>query len=460
MDDNTRWEQLRAADPARHSSPPDLEALLALTREKIARDDSANHNDNTPDTAHDKTPGASNVIPLSSRRRVTRVLPFLAGAAAFGLIMGGGGYVIGAQKPFTDNHYSTVGDPTASGTPDIQPAPPHSGTEQLTPEMWPVPSAREVYRAGDGLSTTTSTGVVSSVDTTDVVTPAMFDTLKQVFQVQGGTRTEWGSYVTGDGADLTLSLSGGAPAFFYFQDTAVLDADGTPDTDTAINVATGILNDLNIDPATLSMTTSTSTYFSENNERDVVVVEATLSDNATQDALSWSFVVNGDQVYSASGTLGDIVALGDYDLVSARDAVSRLGDSRFSVTATGIMPMIERHLSGPQTESGQLNLRDNQSHAESTGDASSPDAPVGTSAQSTPLDRDTPPEGVGALAPGAVLPWPVTVQTIVAAELTSAPLTLDDGSYVIAPVWTLTAESGREYSVIAVAERHLDLEDR
>lgn len=99
MDDNTRWEQFRAADPARHSSPPDLEALLALTREKIARDDSANYNDNTPDAAHGEAPGVSNVIPLSSRRRVTRVLPFLAGAAAFGLIMGGGGYVIGAQNP-------------------------------------------------------------------------------------------------------------------------------------------------------------------------------------------------------------------------------------------------------------------------------------------------------------------------------------------------------------------------
>ncbi|WP_029068172.1 hypothetical protein [Jonesia quinghaiensis] len=440
MDEDETFERLRAADPARHHVTPDAAELLARIRNSAAPDEEVT----TP-------------ISLSERRQRSprrQWLSVAAVAAACAMVGGTGGYLLGAESPFTEDHYSTVGSEGDESASVVEPG--LSGNSDTSadsmPEIWPSQRGREVFTA-QGLSGDESTSMVYSVDTTEAVSESMFDTLKTLFSVQGETRTEWGSFATGDGNELTLTLSGGAPAHFSFQDNAMLQDPQPRAVDQASDAAIDVVASLGFDAGALSADSTETTYYYNDSERDVVAVAITLTDPPIAEALSWFFVYNGPTLLSAQGPLGEVVELGDYDVVSPQAAVDRLTDPRFGSSPWGMMPLAETRAinesSQVMPEGGVQDSTDPASPSVSL----SPD----TSVSSPPnvVDEDTAPEPQSAPEPGNDLAWTVTEQVITEASLTYSPYTLDDGTYLVLPVWVLTAESGSQYSVMAIADRHL-----
>jgi len=141
----------------------------------------------------------------------------------------------------------------------------------------------------------------------------------------------------------------------------------------------------------------------------------------------WTLTIGSEGVYSAWGWLAPRSSLGEYDVVSATDAVERLMDPRFGAT-NGLMPLA--------TDGGA--------------ELSSADTPVS--------DEPAPAGPVEPVEPGAAIPWPVTTYTITGAELTLGTYTLPDGAVVLLPTWALTADEGGTWTVVALTEAGLDFE--
>jgi hypothetical protein len=138
--------------------------------------------------------------------------------------------------------------------------------------------------------------------------------------------------------------------------------------------------------------------------------------------LTWGASFTGAGLQSLNGSLADLVDLGEYDVVSPQEAVGRLGDPRFG---SGGGPVAWREGAGP-------------------GD----------------LGMTAVPEGAGELprppAAGSAVPWPVTEVVIAEARLGVAMHTQPDGAALLLPTYELTGTDGSIWSVLAVAERHLD----
>ena len=139
----------------------------------------------------------------------------------------------------------------------------------------------------------------------------------------------------------------------------------------------------------------------------------------------WSLTVTDAGVYSAWGWLAPQTSLGDYDVISATDAVERLMDPRFGAS-NGVMPL------------------------------ATAEAGADTAVSSEPQQ---PPSAVQPVEPGAPIAWPVTTYTITDAELTRSTYTLPDGAVVLLPTWSLTAaDDGGTWTVVALTEAGLDFE--
>jgi hypothetical protein len=139
--------------------------------------------------------------------------------------------------------------------------------------------------------------------------------------------------------------------------------------------------------------------------------------------LTWGASFTGAGLQSISGSLAELVDLGEYDVVSPQAAVERLGDPRFG---SGGGPIAYREGSA----------------------AMDPDASV----SSVPSGLPRPP------AAGSAVPWPVARATIVEARLGVALQTQPDGAALLLPTYELTGEDGSVWSVLALAEEHLDME--
>lgn len=133
--------------------------------------------------------------------------------------------------------------------------------------------------------------------------------------------------------------------------------------------------------------------------------------------------VTADGISSLSGPAAPPRDLGAYPVVSAAQAVERLGDPRFGGTRQWVggqdVPVGAADEAGEPGEHGRLD-----------------------------------PSG---LEPGAGLPWPVAQVTITGAQLVQATYTTAGGGTFLAPTWRLSGDDGSVWTVIAVDAGHLDM---
>jgi hypothetical protein len=147
--------------------------------------------------------------------------------------------------------------------------------------------------------------------------------------------------------------------------------------------------------------------------------------------VSWWASYSGGGLQSLSGSLAALVDLGTYPVVGAEEAVSRITDPRFG-TIGGFSVL-------PAARGGGV----------LEGDAMVEDQVVAP--DTTPTEPPAP------LAPGAAVPWPVEDVEITGAELGLAQWTTADGVSLLVPAWELSADDGRTWTVLALAEDALDM---
>ena len=138
--------------------------------------------------------------------------------------------------------------------------------------------------------------------------------------------------------------------------------------------------------------------------------------------MAWGSSLSGAGLQSMNGSMASVVPLGTYDVVSPQEAVLRLSDPRFGASGGGYYPLAEDGLARAM---------------EDTPVASTPSVPAPAS-------------------PGARIAWPVSQVTITKARLGLAMHTQPDGAVLLVPSYELTSDDGAVWSVIAVADSHLD----
>lgn len=129
-----------------------------------------------------------------------------------------------------------------------------------------------------------------------------------------------------------------------------------------------------------------------------------------------SAYVTHEGIVSAYGALGDIVPVGDYDIVSPAEAAQRLNTSAFA-------PQL---VSPPDTVD---------------------DSPVIDPAPAVPPPVPT---------PGSAVPWGISEHTIVSARLGLSTINAPDASVYIVPAYEFTDTERNTWSVIALAQSELD----
>lgn len=166
-----------------------------------------------------------------------------------------------------------------------------------------------------------------------------------------------------------------------------------------------------------SLTLEEDTTMLADEEMTAVSVVASDPDSPVGDYRTWHFSVTSAGVSSASVQLGELVELGDYEVISATEAVERANDVRFQQLGVYI----------PDLE-----------YAESYG------------------EEWQEPEPLPAVEPGGVIPFPLGEATITEADLHTGVLALWDGTEFLVPAWNLTDADGNSWQVLGLAEDALD----
>lgn len=459
--------RLRAADPAA-AAEPDVVALRAAVEERRV---------------------ASPPDELAARRlrRLTTWPARAAAVAAAALVVGGaGGYVVGTSGGDDDGGGLTAEPPIVLQGPG-------DGDEMATESAGgaPVAPSADVARAGDaafgwygrtvfrsaGLSadggTATGWGLDASAVSADAAAAAA-----ATLGVAGEPRLEWGSLVVGpaDGSGPTLQLSAdGAGSVSYWDPSADVwscvetsgsgevaqreaeaareggaddagagiepvapepcterDLGDAPSGDAATGRVRDAMTALGVDPSAFELVTE------DYGDPAYVHVTAYHVVDGQRTGLAWSATFSGAGLTNLYGFTADLVELGEYDVVSPEEAVARLNDPRFG-----------GGWSGPIIMAGE---------ARTLADAPT-DAPGAAEDMAIAPAPEEEPDGVppAPAAPGSPIAWPVQEVTITAARLGVAQMSAPDGAMILAPTYELTGDDGSVWSVIAVAERHLDL---
>lgn len=472
--DDDLLARLRAADPAAVSSP-DLDALRGAVAGRLAA------------TAASPAPGAvpreaveteedvevvdqhgrvvdrhGSTVPvdeLAQRRRRTgwplRVAAVAAGALVVG---GGGGYAIGA-----------AGGTDSGGQPVIAVANPFGGPESAaegdmgTAEMargggadmatsW-MGFGRTVF-AASGLSGEGGTARAWAFDPTGTFTAEAAAAAAEALGVAGEPRQEDMFWTVGpaDGTGATLQLFGDGTVSLSFYDPAmdpwfcaspgVLEGGGAagsdpvegdvvvepapgepceerdlgaaPQGEAAEGLLRGLLGALGQDPGAYEVTTE------DGGDQRWSFVTAYQVVDGQRTGLLWQASFTGGGLQSLNGSLADLVDLGEYAVVSPQEAVERLTDPRFG------------------SGGGPVAYREGAA-------ASGMDVPV------SPGELPRPPSA------GSAVPWPVSEVTITEARLGAALHTQPDGAALLLPTYELTGEDGSVWSVLALADEHLDM---
>lgn len=456
--------RLRAADPAAQAEP-DLTALRAAVDAARAADAEA--------------PARVVAVPdeLAARRarRWTGWPARVAGVAAAAVLLGGGGYALGAA-----HDGDSGGDLVAGGAApaiSLQNGAGADGgsSENLTEAQGTGPKTADVPRvagggdsafwSGSGRTVFTASGLSSDptslrgygFDSVGAFTQDAIARAAAALGVPGTPELRDGSWVVGpdDGTgpsvslypDGTVSLSyydpgkdpyscvattkvGGAePASPGGSTSDVVpvpdpcqqrDLGAAPEGDAAAAVVRDTLSALGADPASFELTVDHS---ADSPEWTYVTAFGVLDGQRT--GLSWNAQLTGAGLQSLYGSTAALVDLGEYPVISPVEAVQRLTDPRFGSGYFGPLFRANDGLVGAATD---------------------------TAVAPEPVTPTVPPSAT----PGTVVAWPVDHATIVQARLGLALQTQPDGVALLVPSYELTSDAGDVWTVIAVADSSLD----
>ena len=314
------------------------------------------------------------------------------------------------------------------------------------------PGGRIVFTAGDGLSTAGGTGAAWTFDAASVFSAKTAEEFAAKLGIKGEARKEYGSWTVGsaDGTSPSLSLSPDGTASLNYSDPTLdpwkcesdaaagsgteggpavdvpadepcktVDLGDAPQGDKAIAVAKDLLSSLGVDVEGLKFTAPDA------GDVKFSYVTAELLIDGKASGVSWSVNLVGEGVQSLYGPVAPVVSLGDYDVISAKDAVARLTDPRFGAVYGG--PILY-------------------------------DATV---KQGVAVDGDVAEEPAEPTVPplaeaGAPIAWAVSNVTITSAELGTTNQYQPDGSTLIIPAYILSADDGSQWTVNAIADSGLD----
>jgi len=140
------------------------------------------------------------------------------------------------------------------------------------------------------------------------------------------------------------------------------------------------------------------------------------------------------QVTGASGFLASLADLGEYQVVSPREAAGRLNDPRFA-SGSGMVAYGWSTSGGPATAAG---------------------GPAGAAADSRagggPVTSDH-----RLARPGDRFYWPVSTVVLQSARMGLMSDWRPDGAVTLVPAWVLTDDDGNDYTVVAVSSEALDM---
>jgi hypothetical protein len=281
------------------------------------------------------------------------------------------------------------------------------------------------------VGSTDGTGPFVMIQTDGMASVKFYDPSKDPFACGGGVTK--GSAVAPAGPasvapGTTRATSGSLPA--PAPNCVPGDVAAAPTGDAAIAKAKSVLASLGVDVGSLTFEVS------DGGQDALAYVSAHQLVKDAPTGMSWGISLAAAGVQSLYGWLAPLVSLGSYDVVSEQDAVSRLSDPRFTAGYGGGIVM----------DAGGMKLASPGTAAGGSGSVAVSPAPAPT----------VPP----LLAPGSAISWPLEEVTIVKAKLALAVYTQTDGAETLLPTYRLSSADGRTWSVIAIADHHLDFSAR
>lgn len=195
-----------------------------------------------------------------------------------------------------------------------------------------------------------------------------------------------------------------------------------PSEDEAIAAARQFVAELGIDDSDLAFSIATEQgWFAYQPDGDEAAAEVSVvasdPDRPMEGYREWSFSVTGAGVSYASIYLGELVPLGDYEVISPVEAVERANDARFQSLGVYIPGLLYEDTFEAEWEE---------------------------------------PEPLPQVEPGDPIPYPVGEATITGAELHTGVLSLWDGTEFLVPSWHLSDGAGNSWDVLGLTEDSLD----
>ncbi len=455
------FDRLRATDPAA-GVEPDTEALGAAVAARTGHL-AEGHGAPGPVAGGPATDAADELA--ARRRRLpwgVRWTQVAAGVAALAVV-GAGGFALGAGQGGADQSAtgSSLPAPVQLGgaTPEVASGAASSADGLAMAESRKIAGfgGRAVY-TGAGLSTEGGVARAWGFDAASTYSAETARRVAEALGVSGDPVLEWGSWNVGphDGSGPTVQVQpDGLTSVSYYDptiqagqcmdvatspsgptaDTGPADAmeivpapgsgacetsDPAPGADQAVERTRELLRGLGLDDADYEITLAESWT----PELASVTAERVLDGQRT--GIAWNVTLAaGGEVQSLHGALAPVVDLGELEVVSPADAVARLADPRFGSWGGGVMPLLRAAQPMAVPEMGIM--------------------PVEPEWTVPPTPRA-----------GDPLPWAVTEVTLTSARLGLGMTTLDDGSTVLLPSYELSDDTGSTWSVVAVADAHLD----
>lgn len=304
--------------------------------------------------------------------------------------------------------------PTASASPSV-------GTPVLTvgtsaqPASWPV-----VLTPGAGLPDTATVASGYRLAASGISGPQVASVLAGTFGITGQPLAQDGAWVVGTAGGPTLTVNDDPLVSWVYEDPTVQASPATGEQlepARAIELASALLGSIGVD--TTSVDWQVDRYFG----RTAAIAWQLVGGSRTQ--LSWqvAFDPSGDLV-QASGFSAGIEEVPGYPVLGAASAVTRSTSSPWSAI-------------GPTFISGPA----------ATGPPASPGPSPRPSATPSALDR-----------PAVTVP--VTTATVADATLGLAQYWQPDGGVLMLPSYTLTAEDGSRWSLLAVDEPYVQFADQ
>lgn len=381
-------------------------------------------------------------------RRRPRWLPYAAVAASLAVV-GAVGYGIGATTGGTVNMADGAAPPISlqqgsdggTGATEEAMVPGASATDQAkmsgSPDIaMPWGWGHRSFRAS-GLSTTAGAAEGYAFDARAATDAGTVAALAAALGVEGTPTLADGSWTVGpqDGTAPALWVSLDGTLSFSYSDPAINPwqcADGAetceqptgepPSEQAAIDALRSLLTSAGRDPAAFEYTSETWEGAVTRMAQAWPVIDGQRIDQA------WSVELAQDGMVSAYGALADLVAIGEYPVVSEQEAFERLSDPRFGASMTDL----------------PIALREQ--------------AVTDQAVTAAPDEWVPPTEPPAAPTAGTSISWPVTDVEVVDARLGLASQWQPDGSVLVVPAYEFTDTEGGSWSVIAVADEQLDFD--